>query len=189
MPALLPEQWKLKILGAHNRENASLAAQALRALGLSEKQIRSGVESFGGVEGRLQHLAVCGGAHVYNDNNSSTPEAVIAALNALAPLYRVTLIMGGADKNVRLEALAHEIHKLSRRTILIPGTGTDKLKPLLKRFEEAADLKEALKMALGGAGKGDAILFSPGFASFSQFNNEYERNDAFVAAVKALNKK
>lgn len=188
VPALLPGAWKLKILGAHNRENASLAAQALRALGLSEKQIRSGVESFGGVEGRLQHLATINGVPIYNDNNSSTPEAVIVALNALAPLYKVTLIMGGADKNVRLEALAHQVSQLAKRAILIPGTGTDKLKPLLKRFENAADLTEAIKTALKGAGKGEAILFSPGFASFSQFNNEYERNDAFVAAVKALKK-
>jgi UDP-N-acetylmuramoylalanine--D-glutamate ligase len=188
VPALLPAQWKLKILGAHNRENASLAAEVLRALGLSEKQIRAGLESFGGVEGRLQHLAVVKGVDVYNDNNSSTPEAVIVALNALSPLSSVTLIAGGADKNVRLEALAHEITKLASRVILIPGSGTDKLKTMLKKYEEAADVAEAIRMALKGAAKGEAILFSPGFASFSQFANEYERNDAFVAAVAALKK-
>lgn len=188
VPVLLPDAWQLKILGEHNRENASLAAEALRALGLSEKQIRSGVESFGGVEGRLQHLATIQGVHIYNDNNSSTPEAVIVALNALAPRCEITLIVGGADKNVRLEALAHEVGKLTKRTILIPGTGTDKLKPMLKKYEDTSDLKEALKTALKGAKKGDAILFSPGFASFSQFNNEYERNDEFVRLVKAIKK-
>lgn len=188
VPATLPAQWKLKLLGAHNRENASLACGALRALGLSEKQIRAGVESFGGVEGRLQHLATIKGVDIYNDNNSSTPEAVIAALNALAPISSVTLIAGGADKNVRLEALAQEIGKLAKRAILVPGSGTDKLKPMLKGYEEAADVAEALKLALKGAQKGEAVLFSPGFASFGQFQNEYERNDAFVAAAKALKK-
>lgn len=188
MAPILPKQWKLKVLGEHNRENAALACEALRALGLSEKQIRSGLESFGGVEGRLQHLCVVKGVEVYNDNNSSTPEAVIVALNALAPLYKVVLIVGGADKKVRLEALAHEIGKLAARTILLPGSGTDNLKPLLKSYEEAADIEAAVKMAMAGAAKGDALLFSPGFASFSQFANEYERNDEFVRVVKALKK-
>lgn len=184
--APLPSSWKLKIVGEHNRQNAALAADALRVLGLDEKKVRSGLESFGGVEGRLQHLAVIKGVHVYNDNNSSTPEAVIAALAALSPLCKVTLIAGGADKKVRLEAMAHQVKQSAERVILIPGTGTDNFKPLLKKYEEAGDIKEALKMALAGAKKGDAILFSPGFASFSQFQNEYERNDAFVAAVKAF---
>ncbi len=186
VPAPLPASWRLKILGEHNRQNASLAVEALRALGLDEKAIRKGVESFGGVEGRLQHLADIRGVPVYNDNNSSTPDAVIAALAALAPLYKVTLIAGGADKKVRLEALAHQVSALAARTILLPGSGTDNLKPLLKKYEEATDVRDALKRAFVGAKKGDAILFSPGFASFSQFANEYERNDAFVAAVKTF---
>lgn len=188
VPPMLPKQWKLKVLGEHNRENAALACEALRALGLSEKQIRIGLESFGGVEGRLQHLATVKDVEVYNDNNSSTPEAVIVALNALAPLYNVVLIVGGADKKVRLEALAHEIGKFAKRTILLPGTGTENLKTLLKSYEEAADVEAAVKMAMAGATKGDALLFSPGFASFSQFANEYERNDEFVRVVKSLKK-
>lgn len=186
VPVPLPKSWKLKIVGAHNRENASLAALALHALGMDEKKVRKGLESFGGVEGRLQHLAIKRGVHIYNDNNSTTPEAVIAALAALVPLYTTTLIMGGADKKVRLEALAHAIKQSAVRTILIPGTGTENLKPLLKEYEEAADLGEALKAALLGAKPGEAIVFSPGFASFGQFANEYDRNDTFVRAVKAL---
>ncbi|HEV7449663.1 MAG TPA: Mur ligase family protein [Candidatus Paceibacterota bacterium] len=186
MPPHIPDSWKLKIVGEHNRQNASLAAAALRALGIDEKKIRAGLESFGGVEGRMQHLATIKGVHIYNDNNSSTPDAVMVALNALVPLHPVTIIMGGADKKVRLEALAHQVGQGAKRIILLPGTGTDNLKPLLKKYDEAADIGEALKMACKGAKAGEAILFSPGFASFSQFANEYERNDEFVRQVKAL---
>jgi UDP-N-acetylmuramoylalanine--D-glutamate ligase len=188
VPPHIPDTWKLKIVGGHNRTNASLAVAALRALGIDEKKIRSALETFGGVEGRLQHIASLKGVHIYNDNNSSTPDAVIVALNALAPLHTTILIAGGADKNVRLEALAHQIGQSAAHTILTPGTGTDKLKPLLKKYEEATDLRDALKKACNFAKAGDAILFSPGFASFSQFENEYERNDAFVKAVGELKK-
>ncbi len=189
VPPQLPASWTLKLVGAHNRENAALAAETLRALKVDEKKIRKGLETFGGVEGRLQHVTVLKGVHIYNDNNSSTPEAVVAALTALAPLYPIILIAGGADKKVRLEALAHQIKQSAKETILLPGTGTGNLKPLLKQYKEAEDIRAALTLALANAKKGDAILFSPGFASFSQFSNEYERNDAFVAEVSRLAKK
>jgi UDP-N-acetylmuramoylalanine--D-glutamate ligase len=39
---------------------------------------------------------------------------------------------------------------------------------------------------MAAAVSGDVILFSPGFASFGIFKNEYDRNDQFMAAVKAL---
>jgi UDP-N-acetylmuramoylalanine-D-glutamate ligase len=32
----------------------------------------------------------------------------------------------------------------------------------------------------------DAIIFSPGFASFDQFSNEYEREEAFLDAIEDL---
>jgi UDP-N-acetylmuramoylalanine--D-glutamate ligase len=31
--------------------------------------------------------------------------------------------------------------------------------------------------------QGDIVLFSPGFASFGMFLNEYDRGDKFVASV------
>src|SRR3990167_1883355 len=56
VPDALAPDWKLRIPGEHNRENAALAAAALRALGLSESDIKTGLESFPGLEGRLQFV-------------------------------------------------------------------------------------------------------------------------------------
>ena len=52
--------------------------------------------------------------------------------------------------------------------------------------EIGKDLNEVVKIALKYAKKGDTILFSPAFASFGMFNNEYERNDLFMKIVKGL---
>ena len=46
--------------------------------------------------------------------------------------------------------------------------------------------KEAVKEAVKQSKKGDIILFSPAFASFGMFNNEYERNDLFMGIIKKL---
>ncbi len=46
----------------------------------------------------------------------------------------------------------------------------------------ATAFAEATRMATPG----DIILFSPAFASFSQYKNEYERNDEFMRLVEDL---
>ena len=87
-----------------------------------------------------------------------------------------------------IDDLVKSINQNCKSFITIPGTGTDKL--LNQKFEtknyQAKDLKEAIKEAVKQAKKGDTILFSPGFASFGMFSNEYERNDLFVKVVKSL---
>jgi UDP-N-acetylmuramoylalanine--D-glutamate ligase len=184
VPEPIAAAWQLQIRGAHNRENAALAAAALRALSLSEQQIRDGLESFQPVEGRLQFIGERRGIKIYNDNNATTPDATVAALQALAG-ERIVLITGGSDKGIPLEALAEEINRRAA-AVLLPGTGTDRLAPLLKSPVKTKDMAEAVRTALAHARAGDVLLLSPGFASFGLFTNEYERNDAFLQALREL---
>ena len=183
VPEPIPADWQLQIKGAHNRENASLAAAALRALGLSEQQVHDGLASFQPVEGRLQFVYERRGVKIYNDNNATTPDATVAALRAFAG-ERVVLITGGSDKGIPLDALAEEINKRASAAILLPGTGTDRLAPQLKSPVKAKDMAEAVRTAFSNARAGDVLLLSPGFASFGLFTNEYERNDAFLQALR-----
>jgi UDP-N-acetylmuramoylalanine--D-glutamate ligase len=39
---------------------------------------------------------------------------------------------------------------------------------------------------MGVAKAGDVVLFSPGFASFSYYQNEFDRGDQFEALIKKL---
>ena len=131
VPELLPKQWKLRVLGEHNRENASFAAAALQALGVSDEDVRAGLESFEGVEGRLQFVREIHGVKIYNDNNATTPEATVAALKALSNNYgsptSIILIMGGADKGLDMSVLVAEINRCCKKVVLLKGTGTDSL--------------------------------------------------------------
>ena len=185
VPKPIPSHWQLHIRGAHNRENATLAAAALRALGLSEHEIRAGLESFRPVEGRLQFVTELRGVKIYNDNNATTPDATVAALQAF-PGERIVLIAGGADKGIPLDTLVEEIKQRARAVILLPGSGTDRLAPQLKASIRANDMAEAVQKAFANARPGDVLLLSPGFASFGLFTNEYERNDAFLKALRGL---
>jgi len=181
----IPADWQPQIKGAHNRENAALAAAALRALKLSEQQVRDGLESFQPVEGRLQFVAERRGVKIYNDNNATTPDATVAALQAFAG-ERIVLITGGSDKGIPLDILAEQINRHASAVVLLPGTGTDRLAPMLKSAIKAKDMAEAVRTAFVHARAGDVLLLSPGFASFGLFTNEYERNDAFLQALREL---
>jgi UDP-N-acetylmuramoylalanine--D-glutamate ligase len=185
----VPSDWNIKIPGEHNRLNIACAIEALRALNISEEDIKKGIESFEGVEGRLQKIKEINGVDIWNDNNSTTPDATVVAIKALAP-KPIVLIMGGADKGIDMRGLVEIVRGATKKIILLPGTGTDKL---LKDYdfvgrdiERVTSLKEAVEIALVSATEGDAILFSPAYASFGLFKNEYDRNDQFVELVNAL---
>lgn len=192
---IVPQEgnWKLKIIGEHNKENASLAAEALRALGLTEEQITVGFESFEPVEGRLQLIREINGIKIFNDNNATTPDATIAALAALSE-EKPILIMGGASKKLPLEFLVKVIPELVQGVVLLKGTGTEEILPplsLLLREKgipsiQVDSMQEAVKVAFDLAKNKKTILFSPGFASFGMFKNEYDRNDQFVSEVMKL---
>jgi UDP-N-acetylmuramoylalanine--D-glutamate ligase len=181
-----PVEWKLEMPGEHNRVNAALAAAALEVLGLTTDQIRSGLESFGGVEGRLQFIREVGGVKIYNDNNATTPQATIAALQALdSGSKNIVLLMGGADKGLLIDDLLAQIDASCKEVVLLAGTGSDRIfeKKSWYRYD---DLEMAVQAALGRANEGDILLFSPAFASFGMFKNEYDRNDRFMGIIQSL---
>lgn len=186
-PMPLRGDWQLRVPGEHNRENAALAACALYALNLSEDEIRSGLESFAGVEGRLQFVREVSGVKIYNDNNATTPEATIAALQALdSGNKNIVLITGGADKGLEVRTLVRAISKSCKKVLLLNGTGTDRISPSVPDAEVFDSLESAVRTAIDSAVKGDVLLFSPTFASFGMFANEYDRNDQFLRIVNAL---
>jgi UDP-N-acetylmuramoylalanine--D-glutamate ligase len=187
--SVLPEDALLSMPGEHNRLNAALAYEALKATSLTDDEIFEAFATFPGVPGRLQFVREVHGAKVYNDNNATTPQATVAALRALGyDTKNVVLIMGGADKGLPLEELIAEVQQRVKRVVLLPGTGTDRVRELLRNVETvlADSLDGAVEAAVSSGGEGDVVLFSPAFASFGLFANEYERNDQFMARVESL---
>lgn len=192
--SVLPEDMLLSMPGEHNRLNAALAYEALKAVGLTDEEIFDGLATFPGVEGRLQLVTTVDNVRIYNDNNATTPQATIAALEALdVGNKNIILIAGGADKNIDVTSLAYAINTHCKNVFLIPGTGTDSLLPYLDGGDLGisimGDLSGAVREAKAIATAGDIILFSPAFASFSQYKNEYERNDEFMDLVAELAEK
>ncbi len=191
-----PKNWKLKIPGEHNKMNAMCAILAARGMGINERIIKKAVENFSGIEGRLQFVREIKGVKIYNDNNSTTPDATIAALKAVGDIKKrnIVLIIGGDDKKLDTKKLLQEMPKWCSKIVMFKERGTDTIRDEVLKFKkkgievyEEEGLENTVKRAYSVAKKGETILYSPGFSSFGKyFKNEYDRNDQFIKIVKGL---
>lgn len=188
--------FKSPLIGEHNRINISLAIRASQSLSVKEKNIKESINDFSGVPGRLEFVKEKNGVKYYNDTTATTGEATIAAINAFRDKEEIILITGGRDKDLEIEDYVKKMilekqNKKIKKIILlndITTTGTEKV---LKKFQElnfsdfilASSVNEAVKLSKEDIKKGDVILFSPGFASFGMFLNEYERGERFLEAI------
>lgn len=184
----LPEGLELLVPGEHNRYDAALAFAAARVLGVDDTISVKALEAFLGIPGRLELVALKDGVSFYNDTNSTTPEATIVALHALAEEggARINLILGGHDKGLEMKNLLELIGESTKHVSLLAGSGTDRIKESLPDAPVFDSLEEAVADARSHAEPGDTVLLSPAFASFGMFTNEYDRGDQFTAIVKGL---
>ncbi|MBI4143095.1 UDP-N-acetylmuramoyl-L-alanine--D-glutamate ligase [Candidatus Uhrbacteria bacterium] len=185
----------IPIPGAHNQMNVLLAATAARASGVLPRAIRSAVEHFHGVPHRLELVRTRRGVRYYNDTTATMPDATIAALDAIrAP---TVLICGGKDKGLAYDALSRTIVKTKRvrHVVLLAHSAYSASVAIKKlaarhgwanRIVPAADMRDAVRAAAKLARSGDAVLLSPGAASFGMFVNEFDRGEQFRAAVHTL---
>jgi UDP-N-acetylmuramoylalanine--D-glutamate ligase len=186
----LPDDWDIALPGEHNRKNAGYAAAAARTLCISDDIIKNVLKDFSGLPGRMEFLGEKSGIAFYNDANSTTPEAAVAALQTFASTGRpIILIGGGSDKELDFTELACEIEEKAKKAVFFAGKATEKLQKLLPEgfpAETVSNMSDAVTHALSSAKAGDIILLSPGATSFGVFKNEYDRGDQFRACFDKL---
>lgn len=187
---IIPEgrHFESNLIGEHNQVAIRLSYEAASQCGLSDEDIRRAIQNFKPVTGRLEDIGFfCGEkqVRVFNDNNATTGDATIAAIDAINESLhkKPILIIGGTDKSLPLNSLEQSILVGVKTCIFLDGTGTSRLN--LPKEHVFETLTQCLEKAFEIAASGDIVLFSPAFASFSkEFNNEYERNDEFIKEVK-----
>jgi UDP-N-acetylmuramoylalanine--D-glutamate ligase len=176
---------RLLVPGFHQKKNLLAAALSLLDLGLPPEFIRESLGTFPGIEHRLEFFHEWRGIRFYNDSAATIPEAAVAALEAFD--RPVALVTGGTDKNLDFGCLAAAAPR-AKAVVLLAGTGSDKLRVLLDKagvpYRGPWDSVEgALESALSAASAGDAVVLSPGCASFGMFLNEFDRGRKWKEAV------
>jgi UDP-N-acetylmuramoylalanine--D-glutamate ligase len=184
---------KVIVPGFHQKKNLLSAALALFDVGIESEIIREAMETFKGIEHRLEFFHEHRGIRFYNDTAATIPEAAAASIESFD--NPVILVSGGVDKDSDFTPLAKKARK-AKEIILIDGTekgtGTQKLKLLLEKAGISYkgpfnSVHEAAKAASESATSGDIVLFSPGCASFGMFLNEFDRGNQWKDAIIRLN--
>ena len=169
--------------------NVAAAVLIAELFKISEKDIEKVLSNFKGVPHRQEFVVEKKGIKYFNDTTATNPKAVIFAIETFRkrfPKSKIVLIAGGKDKKLNYRSLARNIKHNVDYVILLPGTGSNKLKKDLSKFYPVKSMKQAVGKASYLAQKGDIVLLSPGAASFNLFENEFDRGNQFVKAVKKL---
>lgn len=183
--------------GRHNLENVCAAITAVYPLiAKVHKQphsvISSVLRSFAGLPHRIEILGQAKHVWFINDSFATNPASTVAAIRAIDRPQ--VLIVGGYDRGLDLNELVEEVKSNKRvKKVLVIGASGQRVAQTLKghgvtnyQLSTATTMPAIVGEALALARKGDAVVFSPAFASFDMFKDFEERGNQFKAAVKAL---
>lgn len=179
-----------RLKGAHNLDNARLAAQIALAAGATLDGIVRGIAAFTPLPHRLEEHKF-GGTLFVNDSISTTPEATKAALAAYRG-YRLALIAGGHEREQDYDELATLLVGYGVTTLAcLPVTGarlaaaTRAAAPHISVLAEP-DLEAAMHKLHALRRDFDAVILSPGAPSYNQFKNFEERGHRFIELAQAI---
>jgi UDP-N-acetylmuramoylalanine--D-glutamate ligase len=166
----------------HDQANALAAALMAAPLGASDDAIRATLTTFDGLAHRVQLIGEAGGVAWYDDSKATTPHATAAAVEAFDS---VVLIAGGRNKGLDLHGLLGDRGSV-REVVAIGEAAGDVALAVRDRagVQEAASMTDAVDRAAAVALPGDAVVLSPGCASFDWYTSYGERGDDFARLVR-----
>lgn len=181
---------ELKLLGAHNWQNACAAATVFWQIEQNPEPIRQVLTTFTGLEHRLEFVREVDGVRYYDDSFGTTPETAQVAIQAFQEPKVV--ILGGSDKGAAFDELAKTVTTSNVRQVVVIGQMADKITEALHRAGFTAIIRGGETMPAivdtckTVAQKGDVVLLSTACASFDMFENYKDRGNQFKAAVQNL---
>ena len=176
--------------GPHNLQNAAVAVELCKALGLTVEQCRPGLASFKGLPHRMERVAEANGVSFINDSKATNPASAAPALAAFPPVSgrrRIHWIVGGLPKGDDLDECAPFFGNIAEAYTI--GDAGPRFAELLEPHvpvHRSEMMCEAIRQAMESAQPGDVVLLSPACASFDQFRDYEARGETFRQIVAAL---
>lgn len=174
----------LRVPGSFQAVNALQALGMARLMGADPQRLRNAVGQLKGLPHRMEELGDYRGVRVIDNGVSTTPDSTISALRTLEP--GLTLLVGGAPKNLPLDELVATARDRVRRVVVF-GAACQTFPAAFQAaglpVEAVTSLREAAATALAGMRAGETLLFSPACASFDAYLNFEERARDFRSAL------
>ncbi len=183
----------ISLLGKHNWQNVCAAVTAVWQVTQDVVAIANAIKEFTGLPHRIEFVCEKDGIRYYNDSFATGLHATIAAINAISEPKVV--IVGGYDRMLNIDDFGTFLKNDAENVkhIVLIGDSKDRVANLFNRngiqnytVSKATNIHDIVNDAREYSVKGDAIVFSPGFASFGLFKNFEERGISFKEEVAIL---
>jgi len=166
----------------HDQSNVLATAACCDPLGATREGTSAALAAFRGLSHRVELVGRSDGISWFDDSKATTPHATAAAV---AGFRSVVLIAGGRNKGLDLSVLGR-----LETVRAVVGIG-ESAQEVVAAFGDrprtvAGSMAEAVSEAARLARPGDAVLLSPGCASFDWYRNYSERGDDFLKCVRDL---
>jgi UDP-N-acetylmuramoylalanine--D-glutamate ligase len=174
---------RLPLPGRHNQLNAATAVLMAHALGAPLAELEGSIGSLSGLAHRMEVLGTYGDVCWVNDSKATNLDAAEVAIRGI-PQTSVVLL-GGKAKGEGFVGLVPWLER-HRAVVTFGASGEDVANELLGNGLEvhrATDLADAVSKARDLAEPGDAVLLSPGGASFDEFQDFEHRGRVFRGLV------
>jgi UDP-N-acetylmuramoylalanine--D-glutamate ligase len=165
----------------HDVANALAAAAVALSAGATPAGCRQGLVGTPLLPHRVSLVAEGAGVRWYDDSKATTPASVLAAV---AGFPSVVLIAGGRNKGLDLRALAATVPPV--RAVVAIGEAAPEVEAAfagLVPVRSAGTMDAAVGAAASVARPGDAVLLSPGCASFDWYTSYAARGEHFASLV------
>jgi UDP-N-acetylmuramoylalanine--D-glutamate ligase len=181
------EQESLALTGKHNLYNSMAAGISANIAGIRSDTIRKALQTFQGVEHRLERVTRVNGIDFINDSKATNVNSCWYALQSMP--VKCVLILGGKDKGNDYNEIADLVREKCCGLVYL-GLHNEKLHGFFDGFglpvADVQSMKDAVDAAYRMAHKGEIVLLSPCCASFDLFKSYEDRGDQFKACVRAL---
>ena len=170
-------------------KNFSLAVELWHLMNMPPAVLIEAANAFVLPPYRLKVVAECEGARFWNDSKATNFHATLGALRSID--RPIVWIGGGRAKGGDIEAFAQQVGTRIDIAILY-GEVAERLAKALKSFLEPVHIHKRLDHAITAAAELAAkipqanVLFSPGFASYDQFDSFAARGKSFNDTVLSL---
>jgi UDP-N-acetylmuramoylalanine--D-glutamate ligase len=173
--------------GEHNVKNAMAASTAAKLLKIRKQTIRESLESFQGVEHRLEKVLKIHNVVYINDSKATNVNATYFALDSVK--NPTVWIVGGVDKGNDYTDLLPLVNEKVKAIICL-GVDNQKIIDtfgnIVETMVETTSMVQAVRIASRIAEDGGTVLLSPACASFDLFDNYEDRGRQFKEAVRSL---
>jgi len=176
----------IKLVGMHNYENIMCALTVAKQLNIENKYIVEVLETFTGVEHRLEFVKRIKKLDFYNDSKATNNKSTMIALSAFT--NPTILLMGGLDRGQSFDELKPYMKNV--KEIISFGETKNRINDFRNqnniKCTVVENLEEATTLAYNLSNENDVILLSPACASWDQYKRFEDRGDEFKKIIDEI---